>query len=313
MPTNLAENALSALKIGNENVTAAYAGNLQIFPNTTELTSWDGWYPYTQVVASTTAHNVGVYGDIGATYQITGTNQNVANTGPVAGTISQPGRNLLSIPIVSNDVCGNPQRQLGANIAVTGDTTLAAGFGSTQSFITQAAGPATYSFTGSGSSLTVAMLNYVPIQIGSSLRFGVGTKWRISYVFGGGTYSPSTPPSKAVPSFSLSGVGLGNTHSGSFTNVTQPSGAQQFGQDSVGTYIYQRWNVVGGGYANDLPTGTYSFEHEITSGTVSSVTWYAGVYVTLFPYGSTTTTNCGSTTGVDFNTFAITPSNQNYP
>lgn len=311
MPTNLAENALSALKVGNENVTAAYVGNSQIFPNTTELTSWDGWYPNQTLPATQTSWTVGVYGDIGATYQITGTNQNVASTGPVAGTISQPGRNLLTIPIASNNTCGNAQRQLGANIAVTGDTTLATGFGSTQSFITQSAGPITYTFTGTNSSITVQ--NTVNVPFLNNTRFGVGSKWIVTYTYGGGTYSPSAPSYKAVPNIELYFSSVGNTgHVSSFNSITQPAGMTQLSTDSTGTSGYQRWTTTTGGYTTEAVTGTYSFEQEITAGSISSITWYGGEYLTLFPYG-TQSDPCGTITGVDYNTFAITVANPTYP
>lgn len=284
MPTNLAENALSALKVGNDNVTAAYVGNSQIFPNTTELTSWDGWDPMSQIPAATTSWNVAVYGDIGATYSITGSN----GAGNGTGTINQAGKNTLSIPISSNDTCGAAVRNPVAVIAATGDTTLATGFGSTSSTTSQAGGPANIVFTGAGSSITVQNTVQNNITIGSQQRFGVGSKWTVTYTYGGGTYNPAPGPPgyyayAAVPNirnnfFITGGAGI----TANFNNITEPAGMVQLSTDSNGTSGYQRWNTSSGGYTNAAATGNYVFEYELTYGSITSMQWTADVYLTIF-------------------------------
>ena len=280
MPTNLAENALSALKVGNDNATAAYVGNSQIFPNTTELTSWDGWDPMSQIGAPATNWNVAVYGDIGATYSITGSN----GAGNGTGTINQAGKNTLSIPISSNNTCGAAVRNPVAVIAATGDTTLATGFGSTSSTTSQNGGPPNIVFTGAGSSITVQNTVQNNITIGSQQRFGVGSKWTVTYTYGGGTYNPTgTYSYVAVPNirnnfFITGGAGI----TANFNNITEPAGMVQLTTDSTGSVGHQRWNTSSGGYSTEAVTGNYVFEYELTYGSITSMQWTADVYVTLF-------------------------------
>ena len=137
MPTNLAENALSALKVGNDNVTAAYVGNSQIFPNTVELTSWGG-IPLASYGNGGYTVPVTVTGQVGATFALNGSN---GISGSNSNTITQTGGQAFNTTLATNGTCGAASRTPSLTIAATGSTTLASGFGSTTDTATQAAGP----------------------------------------------------------------------------------------------------------------------------------------------------------------------------
>ena len=122
MPTNLAENALSALKVGNDNVTAAYVGNSQIFPNTTEITYWtgqEGRYNYPDYASS--VWTTDVTGPAGATFNLVGSNGITTQTGLVK---SVDGVESFSYTTEDNSGCDTTTRTLSLQIVPTGNTTL---------------------------------------------------------------------------------------------------------------------------------------------------------------------------------------------
>jgi len=122
MPTNLAENALAALKVGNENVTAAYVDNSQIFPNTTEITYWtgqEGTYNYPDTASS--VWTTEVTGPAGATFNLVGSNGITTQTGLVK---SVDGVESFSYTTEDNSGCDTTTRTLSLQIVPTGNTTL---------------------------------------------------------------------------------------------------------------------------------------------------------------------------------------------
>jgi len=140
MPLNLAENPLSAAKVGSQDLTAAYAGVTQIFPNSTEITSWTGRGATSSY--SNTSHSLttSVTGPAGATFNLIGNNGAVGQTGL---TKAVDGAESFSWSISSNDSCEAASRTPTLTLQATGSTTLASPLGGRPNpdTATQAAGP----------------------------------------------------------------------------------------------------------------------------------------------------------------------------
>jgi len=261
MPTNLAENALAALKVGNDNVTAAYVGNSQIFPNVTELTSWtgqNGTYNYPNTGAAVGVFSTSITGPAGATFDLVGTNGAIGQSGLVKAV---DGAESFGYGVSSNITCDAAQRVISLGITPTGNTTLASPFGgrpnpdaggSGNQSATQYASPyATQTIIPSGSFATPTEINKVTVTVGSSLRFAAGTIY--DFTFNTGTITNSS---------STTGVGAYNF-------ITQPTGATGFAAT-----ISNQNNTMG--LSN--PTGTslyYAGGNNITAANQSnkSFTW----------------------------------------
>ena len=178
MPTNLGHEAVSALKVGHSNVTAAYAGHQQIFPNTVEITGFTlgranssnfggnqipAGFPQNgtsgQGVANGVSAKLGVTGEIGAQFTITGTSggayfNNAGSSHSTGGTLiltQSPqyfGWDTASYPGVSsvgdNDSsnCDAASRTPTFTINPIGSTQLAAGVSATATG-SQSGGPGT--------------------------------------------------------------------------------------------------------------------------------------------------------------------------
>ena len=126
MPINLAENPLSAAKVGSQDLTAAYIGVTQIFPNSTEITSWTGRGATSSY--SNTSHSLttSVTGPAGATFNLIGNNGAVGQTGL---TKAVDGAESFSWSISSNDSCDAASRTISLTLQATGSTTLASPLG----------------------------------------------------------------------------------------------------------------------------------------------------------------------------------------
>ncbi len=263
MPTNLAENALAALKVGNDNVAAAYVGNSQIFPNVTELTSWtgqNGEYNYPNSGAAVGTFSTSITGPAGATFDLVGTNGAIGQSGLVKAV---DGAESFGYGVSANTACDAPQRTISLGITPTGNTTLASPFGGrpnpdaggsgNQPALQYGSPYATQTITTSGSFATPTEINKVTVNVGGSLRFAAGTIY--DFTFNTGTITNSS---------GTKGVGVYN-----FT--VQPTGAAGFAAT-----VSNRNNTMGlnnpTGGATDL---YYSGGNNITAANQSnkSFTW----------------------------------------
>ena len=235
MPTNLAENALSALKVGNENVTAAYVGNSQIFPNTVELTSWGG-IPLASYGNGSYTVPVTVTGQVGATFALNGSN---GISGSNSNTITQTGGQNFNTTISHNVTCGAASRTPSLTIAATGSTTLASGFGSTTDTATQAAGPTTTSTTIAVPTPGIAdapgfnnQANYTTVVSGTN-RWANGATFTMTWAY---TTLTSTYAASSYPIAELRGVGDTMVSGSNYTinSMTSSIGAPTDPNDSQG-------------------------------------------------------------------------------
>ncbi len=214
MPTNLGHDAISALKVGHSNVTAAYAGHQQIFPNTLEITGFTlgranssnfggniipaGFSQggtSAQGVANGQSAKLGVTGEIGAQFTITGSGgagfNNAGSGHSTGGTLilnTSPqyfGWDTATYPGVSsvgnNDSgnCDATSRTPTFTINPIGSTQLASGVSATATG-NQSGGPGTNYYSATAS-ISATNTNYVTTLVGSSLRWAAGASWSISW------------------------------------------------------------------------------------------------------------------------------------
>ena len=214
MPTNLGHEAISALKVGHESVTAAYAGQHQIFPNTTTIQSAD-YYPNNNTMACSGGTRIWrVIGDIGATYDLTG-----SLTGSYTQTSGTVDYNVSAGNVCST--CDAPASTYLVTLTPTGNTVLQGG-GSTfsNSFVRQA-GPTTTNYTATAS-ISATNTNYVTTTVNGSLRWAQGASWSVSWSYSGAanniTHSTSNL-SLGVSGSTRSGKysGSGTSDSGTYT------------------------------------------------------------------------------------------------
>ena len=124
MPTYLGNDPLSALKAGNDTVTAAYAGTSQIFPNVSEITYWtgqEGRSSYPSGGAAVGTYTTNVTGPFGATFNLVGSNGAIGQTGLVKTTAAAE---TFGYGISNNSGCGTTTRTVSLQIVPTGTTTL---------------------------------------------------------------------------------------------------------------------------------------------------------------------------------------------
>ena len=228
MPTNLGHEAISALKVGHSNVTAAYAGHQQIFPNTTEI----------QSAAFTTAGGISnaggskilrVTGDIGSAYVLTG-----SLTGSHTLTSATKDHTLS---VGANDSCDDPQRTFTITLTPSGNTIIQGGASNIVNSVIQSAGPVTQTYSSSGS-VTMTNTNYVTTTVGGQLRWAPGASWTVSWSYSG-TYTTHASIGTFYPG-SGSDRGSGSSDSGSFTwtlsTVNTPAVSMRITQYGSGCY-----------------------------------------------------------------------------
>jgi len=211
MPTNLAENALAALKVGNDNVTAAYVGNSQIFPNVTELTSWtgqNGTYNYSNTGAVVGTYSTSITGPAGATFDLVGTNGAIGQSGLVKAV---DGAESFGYGVSSNTACDAAQRTISLGITPTGNTTLASPFGGrpnpdaggsgVQPALQYGSPYATQTITPSGSFATPTEIQKNTVACGNNTCFAAGTIYDFTFTTGTITNNSGT---KGVGAYSFS-------------------------------------------------------------------------------------------------------------
>lgn len=258
MPINLAENPLSAAKVGSQDLTAAYIGVTQIFPNSTEITSWTGRGATSSY--SNTSHSLttSVTGPAGATFNLIGSSGAVGQTGL---TKAVDGAESFSWSISANSSCDAASRNPSLTLQATGSTTLASPFGGSPNpdTATQAAGPTTQNITVSGSASATVQNPGNYITVNGQRRWLNGTIVNISYT------SNSVTGSQGVGAYNF-GV---NPTGGSYTNRSIP-----FGSLFGGDFYTQTSNVPAANQVGTF-TGTYTLAGLSSSGISSiNVTMY---------------------------------------
>ena len=227
MPINLAENPLSAIKVGSQDLIATYLGTNQIFPNSTSITSWTG---ITAASYNNSSHSeaTSITGPAGATFNLIGSSGAVGQNGL---TKSVDGAESFSWSISANDSCDAASRTPSLTLQATGSTILAlSGGASNPDTATQAAGPVTVdAYVPMTASATVQNPgNYV--VVGGQRQWLPGTIVNCSMTsgtgqnFAGGTAGPAYfyfiyPGSSGTPS-NPSGIGTFSTSSGGTWNFT---------------------------------------------------------------------------------------------
>jgi hypothetical protein len=233
MPINLAENPLSAAKVGSQDLTAAYIGVTQIFPNSTEITSWTGRGATSSY--SNTSHSLttSVTGPTGATFNLIGNNGAVGQTGL---TKAVDGAESFSWSISSNDSCDAASRTLSLTLQATGSTTLASPLGgsSNPDTATQSAGPVSgyVQMNGSISATVQNPGNYV--TVGGQRQWLSGTIFDVTYSSSSVTNATGTSGASSIIIFN-GGSGLVQ---GSWSNTSQSFGTYTGGTNAS-------WNTSG--------------------------------------------------------------------
>ena len=233
MPINLAENPLSAAKVGSQDLTAAYIGVTQIFPNSTEITSWTGRGATSSY--SNTSHSLttSVTGPTGATFNLIGSSGAVGQTGL---TKAVDGAESFSWSISSNDSCDAASRNPSLTLQATGSTTLASPLGGRPNpdTATQAAGPVSgYVYMNGSISATVQNPgNYV--TVGGQRQWLSGTIFDVTYSSSSVTNATGTSGASSIAIFN-GGSGLVQ---GSWSNISQSFGTYTGGTNAS-------WNTSG--------------------------------------------------------------------
>jgi hypothetical protein len=300
MPTNIGKDPISALKVGNNDVTAAYVGNSQIFPNvapTKDISSLSS--PGVACGANAT---LTVGGEIGATFTIATTLGTVVGGEQTLTAVSQN----FTITLATNCACGSSQLNGTITVTPTGTTTISV---STTTSFTQAGGLANTVFTvpnqgqASGNTLAIYPLVWpIPtITVGSTVYFGTGAKFTVAFSYPqAGSYSPSNQTGYgAIPNLSLQ-VSLGTYLNGlTISNIgSLPTPATVLSSGGSSGSFYVRFTQPGG-YSSNLPTtppsDRYRYDFEVVT-RASTFTLYANPYVNSLYTGA-----CGSVVGFNVN------------
>lgn len=213
MPSNIQHENISAAKLGIETISKGYIGHEEVYPNTREIQS-------AAFTSTSTLSNAGgtrlfrVTGDTGSTYSLTG--------------YGAGGYTLLSSPydhsisVTSNNDCGDPSRTILTTLTPTGSTLLQGGGSTFASSFTQSAGPSETNYNFS-LSISITNTNYVTTTYNSTLMWGSGAAFTVSY--SGNNNSPASFAIGSSASGASSGVGGGLTYSSVSGSITNPGGS----------------------------------------------------------------------------------------
>ena len=263
MPLNLAENPLSAAKVGSQDLTAAYAGVTQIFPNSTSITSWTGRGANSGYNNNSHSLTTSITGPAGATFNLIGSSGAVGQTGL---TKAVDGAESFSWSISANSSCDAASRNPSLTLQATGSTLLASPLGGRPNpdTLSQDAGPVTQNITPSGSCSATVQNPGNYITVNGQRRWLNGTIVNISYT------SNSVTGSQGVGAYNFYVSPAG----GSYTNRSIP-----FGSLFGGDFYTQTSNVPAANQVGTF-TGTYTLAGQPSSGATS-----INVYMFLYDTG----------------------------
>ena len=251
MPSNIANENISDIKIGTTSIDSIYQGINQVFPNTRQISS----LAFTDTSSLTNSGGTRVLrvgGQTGAAFNLAGSQG-----------ASTPGSQVLSsalqdfnVTISANSTCGAGARTPTITVTALGDTALAGGLSNTVT-LSQAAGPSftIYSPTGS-TSYSVSKVNYP-----GTTYAGPGTSISITHSYNGNGY-----PGRYDGYISGGGVvSVANGGSGGNQFNTVWTGSS-IGARSNTAYSYGYWSPSG--WSTQTPssptTGSGSFSETFT-------------------------------------------------
>lgn len=263
MPINLAENPLSAAKVGSQDLTAAYIGVTQIFPNSTSITSWTGRGATSSYNNNSHSLTTSVTGPAGATFNLIGSSGAVGQTGL---TKAVDGAESFAWSISANSTCDAASRNPSLTLQATGSTLLASPLGGRPNpdTLSQDAGPVTQNITPSGSCSATVQNPGNYITVNGQRRWLNGTIVNISYT------SNSVTGSQGVGAYNFYVSPVG----GSYTNRSVPFGSL------FGSGFYTSTSNVPAANQVGTFTGTYTLAGGPSSGTAS-----INVYMYLYDTG----------------------------
>lgn len=260
MPINLAENPLSAAKVGSQDLTAAYIGVTQIFPNSTEITSWTGRGANSSYNNNSHSLTTSITGPAGATFNLIGSSGAVGQTGL---TKAVDGAESFAWSISANSTCDAASRNPSLTLQATGSTTLASPLGGRPNpdTLSQDAGPTTQNITVSGSCSATVQNPGNYITINGQRRWLNGTIVNISYT------SNSVTGSQGVGAYNFS---VSPAAANAYTNRSVP-----FGSLFGGNFYTQTSNIPAANQVGTF-TGTYTLA-ELSSSGIPSIS--VGMYL----------------------------------
>ena len=285
MPTNLAEIALGALKVGNDNVTAAHVGHQQIFPNSVEITSWTGQEGRTNYPSGGGAvgtYTTSVTGPVGATFNLVGTNGAIGQTGLVKAI---NGAENFDYGISSNETCDTGQRTVSLALVATGNTTLANPLGGRPNPDTggsgnpaaiQVASPYSTQTISISGTWTITEIQKNTVTVGGSLRFAAGTIYDFTYTTGTITNSAGANAGVGVYNFTVQPTAASG-FAATISNISNTMGLTQFPPGAI--YFQGGQNVTPANQSNK----SFSWRYEITDSSgfqPSSISYNANFYDT---------------------------------
>lgn len=254
MPSNIENANISALKLGTVDVTKAFIGHENVYPNTREITG--AVFTDTSAIANSGGtRTYRVTGDLGSQYTLTG-----------SGGASSLGNQTLStsptdysISISSNTSCGASSRTPTMTIVPSGSTVLASGVSSTSSF-TQSAGPPLINYTPTHT-VVITTNQYPTTTVNGVLHYATGTIWTITGTVNGAGY---------LTGFYGYASGAYGSANGSVSRVFEDGNGNQSFSTTGGIYITATsWPYEY--YASG--SGTWSQTVELVSGSTAYFTF----------------------------------------
>lgn len=291
MPSNIANENISDIKIGTTSIDSIYQGINQVFPNTRQISS----LAFTDTSSLTNSGGTRVLrvgGQTGAAFNLAGSQG-----------ASTPGSQVLSsalqdfnVTISANSTCGAGARTPTITVTALGDTALAGGLSNTVT-LSQAAGPSftIYSPTGS-TSYSVSKVNYP-----GTTYAGPGTSITVTHSYNGNGYPGRYDghiSGGGIVSASNGGTG------GNFTNVVWTGSSIGSANRGVNGYSNGYWSPSGWStqYPSSPTTGSGSFSETFTlsaagqsSISLSSVALF--LYLNGSPSGCQRMYNTATTSG----------------
>lgn len=297
MPSNIANENISDIKIGTTSIDSIYQGINQVFPNTRQISS----LAFTDTSSLTNSGGTRVLrvgGQTGAAFNLAGSQGASTPGSQVLSSASQD----FNVTISANSTCGAGARTPTITVTALGDTALAGGLSNTVT-LSQAAGPTftIYSPTGS-TSYSVSKVNYP-----GTTYAGPGTSISVTHSYNGNGY-----PGRYdgyIGSSNIVSVASGGS-GGNFTNVTWTGssiGARNLGSNG---YSYGYWSPNGWGTytPSSATTGSGSFSETFTlsaagqsSISLSSVNLF--LYLNGQPSGCQRMYNSSTTSGTVSGTY----------
>ena len=220
MPTNLGHEAISGIKVGHVDATAAYLGHEQVFPNSATIQT----FVFTDT--SNLAYDAGstriarVTGEIGSTYSLAGTNGvNTSINGNYTLSTSPTDHNAV---IAAQSNCAAAQRTPTVTLTPLGSTVLQGGGSTFTVSITQTAGPGVTNNTSGTLSISCSTGTAVTNTIGGTLYFVNGSTFNVSYSWSGFTSPGIVGGIRVAPAL---GTGSFTSSSSTYVYNTAASGS----------------------------------------------------------------------------------------